>query len=94
MITIVATFKLKHNNIEAFKAVIKPLITQTLLEPGNISYELYVSRTDKSVFTLIEVWQDEAAIDLHNNTEHFLTYVPQLVNLCAEAPSITQYEKV
>lgn len=61
----------KSEVLEAFKAV----IAGTRKEEGNISYVLHEHTDNPLKFTLVEAWKSQAAIDIHNNTEHFLNFV-------------------
>ena len=53
-------------------------------EAGNLSYTLNQSTADVRLHAFIEVWQDQAAIDAHNRSEHFTRIVPQFAALTEE----------
>jgi quinol monooxygenase YgiN len=59
------------------------LATKSREEAGNIYYDFVKAKdTDGTVTTtyyIIEKYVDQAAVELHFKTEHFLTLVPQLV---------------
>ncbi len=82
MIKIVAKMPVKANEVETFKATAKELVEKSAAEEGNISYSLNVSTEDPCLFAMIECWKDQAAIDFHNNTEHFTGILPKLAALC------------
>jgi quinol monooxygenase YgiN len=94
MIKIVAKMPVKEELKEQFVAEAKELVEKSAAEAGNISYSLNVSRENPNVFAMIEIWKDEAAIESHNNTEHFTGILPKLADMCAGEITIDQYEEV
>jgi PTH1 family peptidyl-tRNA hydrolase len=78
MISIVAKFKVKENLEANFLKVINELGEASRAEEGNIEYVLHRDMNDAATYCLIEKWQDQPAVDFHNNTEHFKAAVPQL----------------
>lgn len=81
MIKIVFKGKLKPGVKEEYLKLITELVTETRKEEGCISYTLYEDINDPLILTIIEGWKDEEAINIHNNSAHFLKIVPQLRNL-------------
>ena len=77
MIKIVAENYIKEEYQKEFLKLTKELIILSREEKGNISYHLYQDINDDSHFTFIEEWQNQEAIDEHNQTKHFTTIVPQ-----------------
>ena len=52
---------------------IQPLIHGSREESGNVSYDLYKDTEKESVYTMVEVWKDEAAVMraiIRVNTSH------------------------
>ena len=66
MIKIVAENYIKEEYQEEFLKLTKELIILSREEKGNISYHLYQDINDDSHFTFIEEWQNQEAIDEHN----------------------------
>lgn len=77
MIKIVAENYIKEEYQKEFLKLTKELIILSREEKGNISYHLYQDINDDSHFTFIEEWQNQEAIDEHNQTKHFTTIVPK-----------------
>jgi quinol monooxygenase YgiN len=94
MIKIVAKMPVKASEVETFKASAKELVKKSAAEAGNISYSLNVSTTDPHLFAIIECWRDQAAIDFHNQTEHFTGILPKLSTLCDGEISIELFNEV
>ena len=78
MITIVAKSVLKPGMKKAFTDKARELILKSRAESGNISYNLVEDISDDNVVSFIEEWKNQAAIDEHNSSEHFLRIVPEL----------------
>ncbi len=81
MVQIVAKGKYKPTEIVTFLNLARELTLHTRQEVGCISYKLCQDQTDPTVYAFIEEWQDEQAIDSHNNSSHFKSIVPQFNDL-------------
>lgn len=92
MLSIVAKNILKPGKKQEFIDQAAGLIAKSQAEPGNISYDLYEDVGDENVLTFIEVWQDQAAIDIHNASEHFNQIIPKLGKLCSTEIQINIYK--
>ena len=66
MIKIVAENYIKEEHQKEFLKLTKELIILSREEAGNISYHLYQDIQDPSHYTFVEEWQNQEAIDLHN----------------------------
>lgn len=91
MVTIVAKFTVQQGKKEEFKALTQDLIKESRNEKGCISYNLYEEMNNPNIFTFIEKWMNEEAIKLHNESKHFTTIVPKLVELQETEPEIHLY---
>lgn len=78
MIKIVSKNLIKEDKVEEFKSLMKELVEKSSAEEGNIHYSLNVSTNNPRMFTFIEFWRDQEAIDKHNATEHFQRLVPMM----------------
>ena len=75
MIIIHATFHVNPSMQDQFLEQIQPLIASSREEAGNITYSLKKDVESENVFTMVEVWQDQAAVASHNSSNHFTTFV-------------------
>lgn len=80
MKTINATFFIKEENRQDFLDAFAPLIASSRKEAGNHGYQLYQALDDPNQFLIVEKWQDQAAIDSHNQTPEFVNFFEQLPN--------------
>ncbi len=51
-----------------------PLRDGSRAEAGCITFDVSRSNDDPNVFVLFEEWRDQAALDEHYKTEHFITF--------------------
>ncbi|EJS76798.1 putative quinol monooxygenase [Bacillus cereus] len=75
MIIIHAIFQVNPAKQQSFLEEIQPLLHGSREESGNVSYDLYKDTEKESVYTMVEVWKDEAAVAAHNTSEHFTSFV-------------------
>jgi quinol monooxygenase YgiN len=60
-----------------YKALCAAAIPETCQhEAGNIRYHYYYPADDSHVLMLLEIWQDEASLKAHQQTEHFRQIAP------------------
>ena len=94
MIKIVAKNYVKPECVQLFKDTAKELIEKSRAEEGNIFYTLNVSKNDPNTLVFIEDWKDQAAIDFHNNTDHYFMIFPKLANLCNVVSEVERFDAV
>jgi quinol monooxygenase YgiN len=75
MIIIHATLQVKKDKKDEFLQEIQPLIAATRVENGNISYRLLNDTEEENVFTMVEIWEDLQAVNHHNSSEHFTSFI-------------------
>ena len=83
MKTIHAAFFIKEESRQDFLHAFAPLIASSRQEAGNRGYQLYQSLDDSNQFLIVEKWQDQAAIDSHNQTPEVVHFVGQIPDWAA-----------
>lgn len=73
-LNIIATITIKPEYHEAFKPIFKRLVIGSRAEHGCVRYELNQSIENPNIYTVVETWQSQQAIDLHNTTPHFVEF--------------------
>ena len=73
---------MKEGKQEAFLEVMAQLIEGSQNEEGNIEYDLYVDTEKLNTFTLLEKWKDQAALDFHKTTDHYVNNGGKIGGLC------------
>ena len=94
MIKIVAKRVIRSECIDVFHQLAAELVASSQAEAGNISYTFNQSTTDPRVHVFLEEWQDQAAIDFHNQTEPFTRIVPQFDELTEGQCTVEHYTEV
>lgn len=61
-----ATFYIKNEKREDFLKDVLPLIQSARLEEGCPKYHLYESIEEKNQFVMVENWENQEAINRHN----------------------------
>lgn len=78
-IVAVLTIKEEKYRDEVEKALTS-VVDGTRTEEGNISYELHQDVSNPLVYVFIEVWNSRKAIEIHNQTPHFLAFKEAIKN--------------
>ena len=95
MIKIVAKMHLKEGALKEFKELTIDLVAKAKAEAGNCGeYSFNRNLSDPCDICVVEFWKDMAAIDFHNNTEHFTTTFPKLAALCDRDPIVELFEEI
>lgn len=94
MIKITAKSIVKPGAREEFIATARELVEKSRAEAGNISYHLYEDMDAPSILTFIEEWKDQAAVDIHADSEHFQRIIPLLGAMTEEAIEISLYREI
>ena len=67
----------------------KSMIIPSRAESGCIHYSFYQDLDDGDKFLFYEEWKDQASIDIHNSTNHFLEFQPRFKTMIEGEPTIT-----
>lgn len=94
MITVIAEFKVKSDKTAEFIKHATDVTRETRKEKGCLSYKVLTAREDKTLFTFVEEWLNDAAIAEHNNAPHFLKFLDSINPLLNGEIKITQFEKI
>lgn len=89
MITLNVFLTIKADQLTVFHPLIEEIVAKSSQEKGNLLYEYY-QRENK--FFLVEHWQDNNALELHNQTPHFKQFIEQVSALLAEPLQIQRYD--
>ena len=85
---------IKPDKVDAFLALTKDLIEKSRAEAGCISYSLFQDPHDKTKFLFFEEWKNQAAVDFHFSTDHFVNLVKTLDEMASAPPIITIFDSV
>jgi quinol monooxygenase YgiN len=74
MIILHVKYSVKPGKRDEFVAAAKDVIAGTTAEAGNKQYEYSLPKGEADTVRLIELWDDEAALELHFNTAHMAAF--------------------
>ncbi|AYJ85405.1 antibiotic biosynthesis monooxygenase (plasmid) [Sphingomonas paeninsulae] len=92
MIAIIATFTINAENAAAFEAVAGELVKATNAnEPGVQLYKLVHNAKDPTQYRMMELYDDQAAVDAHMASEWFKAAGPKLGGLIEGRMQLERY---
>ena len=83
-----ARISVKPEAIQQFLAYAQVIVLASNLEQGCLVYKLYQEVGHPSSFIFYEEYTDQDAIDFHNSTNHFKTFIGQITELLSGSPQI------
>jgi quinol monooxygenase YgiN len=75
--------RIKPENVERFMARLLENARAAREEPGCRQFEVLVDAADRTKVLLFEVYDDQQAFEVHQQTPHFRTYLAEAVPLLA-----------
>jgi quinol monooxygenase YgiN len=93
-IRIIAVLKAKQGQEAVLHEALLQLIPLVRQEPGCIEYSLHVGLDQPGLLVFYETWADQAAIDRHGQTIHFLAFAARCETLLAEPMKVMLLSKV
>nr|WP_312576812.1 putative quinol monooxygenase [Sedimentibacter sp.] len=69
------------------------LVEKSRNEVGCVAYNLFQDKNDETILTIIEEWESEEALRLHQNTEHFKRIV-SLLNKLRKNSELNIYNQI
>lgn len=94
MIKIIARRLVREECLDEYLRLTRELVTSSQAEEGCVSYTLNRCSENPRLFSFIEIWKDQDAIDAHNTSEHFTRIVPQLGKLLETSFPVEHYTEV
>ena len=84
-VMVFASFVPGEGKTEAAAAILRRMRTATRQEPGNEVYDLFQAESDgRTTFHLIERYTNQAALEAHRATEHYIAYRAEIPDLLDE----------
>ena len=94
-IGVIATLKVQPGKGADLEAAFKNLATKVRLnEPGNKFYTLCKSRAAEDTYVVMEMYDDQAAIEAHGKFDHFRAAGPSIGACLAGRPDIQYLDAV
>ena len=80
---LVVNIRIKPDNVDKFMQTLTGNAREARKEPGCKQFEVLVDPKDKTKVMLYEVYTDEKAFEVHQQTPHFKKYLAEAVPLLA-----------
>jgi quinol monooxygenase YgiN len=94
-IGVIATLKVQEGKAADFEAVFRDLAGEVRAnEPGNKLYQVFKSRKEANTYVVMEIYQDQAALEAHGKSDHFKAAGPRLGPTMAGRPDILYLDSV
>lgn len=93
-IEVIATLVARTERETDFEAALRVLLTHSRQEPGVRRYDLYRDGERPATFHVLEVYADDAALEAHRGSAHFLRFLEQAGDWLAAAPMIAVLDPV
>lgn len=78
MIKVIAKGVFQEDALQKVIALYQELIAESRKEQGCLSYELYQDIENPCIMTMLETWENKAALDAHSASAHFQRLVPAI----------------
>jgi quinol monooxygenase YgiN len=75
--------RIKPENVDAFMPMVLANARAARNEPGCRQFEVLVDPADRTKIMLFEIYDDEKAFEVHQQTPHFKDYLARAVPLLA-----------
>ncbi|SDS12446.1 Quinol monooxygenase YgiN [Polaribacter sp. KT25b] len=86
--TIIAHFNVKEAKTTAFLKITKALVKDSNTEIGCITYRFFKEIDRENNYVIYEKYDNESAIEIHNNSKHFQRFIEAVPALLTKEPII------
>jgi (4S)-4-hydroxy-5-phosphonooxypentane-2,3-dione isomerase len=78
----------KSDEIVKFLALTKIMVEKSNSEQGCLIYKLYQEVGNPQSFIFYEVYENQDAVDIHNASLYFKTFIEQISELVSDKPQV------
>ena len=82
----------RPDKVDDLISVLKSLIEPSRAESGCRQYQLLRSTSDPTLFTFVEEWESDAAMDEHLASDHVQAAIARVPELCRNEPDIQRFK--
>ncbi|TPN85185.1 putative quinol monooxygenase [Aquimarina algicola] len=86
--TVLAQIDVKQNSVEEFLTLAKEMVIKSNAESGCLIYALYNAIEKENEFFVYEKYENEKAVEYHNSSEHFNSFIKSVMPLLNREPVI------
>ncbi|GGM67270.1 quinol monooxygenase YgiN [Halarchaeum rubridurum] len=91
MIVVHATFPIDPSRREEALDLARDVVAASTEEPGVVDYRAAVDVEDENVLRFVERYEDAAAVEVHEESEHFRAFAASLPDVLAGEPEATRF---
>jgi quinol monooxygenase YgiN len=91
---VVAVLTARPGSEDPMREALTALVEPTRAEAGCLSYDLYASNSEPTVFITIEKWRSQEDLDAHMQTEHIQNALATARDHFAAAPAVHPLTRV
>jgi len=92
MILVSGEVQVRPERRDAAVELARWMMTETAKESGCVAYRFYADLEDPDRIRVFELWESQAALGAHFETEHMAEFNRRLPEMLASAPDIRRYE--
>ena len=74
--------------VQIMRVLGKNMVENSNSEPGCFVYRLYQEVGNPQSFIFYEVYENQDAVNIHNTSEHFQTFIEQVSELASDKPQV------
>ena len=93
-VEVIATLVARPERETDLEAALRVLLTHSRQEAGVRRYDLYRDSERPATFHVLEVYADDAALESHRGSAHFLGFLEQAGDCLAAAPMVAVLDPV
>ena len=94
-IGVIATLKVQDGKGSEFEGVFRDLAGQVRAnEPGNKLYQVFKSRKEANTYVVMEIYEDQAALEAHGKSDHFKAAGPKLGPTLGGRPDVQYFDSL
>jgi quinol monooxygenase YgiN len=93
-VDVIAMLEARPERQSELEAALRVLLAHSRQEPGVRRYDLYRDSTRPATFHVLEAYADEAALEAHRESAHFLSFVEQAGGWLMAAPVVVVLDPV
>ena len=94
MLIVLIHVHVKPESVEAFKDATIENARHSVQEPGIARFDLIQQNDDPERFVLIEAYRSPEAVELHRQTDHYLTWRDAVADMMAGERARVKYSNV
>jgi len=93
-IYLTATLNSKPEFTAEVKAVLQNMVIESRKEASCIQYDLHQGITDETLFVFNEIWESEAALEVHNQQAYIQAFRELIPEKLQAAPAVYLLQKI